>query len=145
MYKGNANCKVGRIQRGQGLSRLSFVESDSCGVITLTGTLEEGVGAQGQEDLHQVQAVAEQNGELPKSPVETPTHDHPSPRASGNDHFMQLLGKAKDPASERNLKISLIENPVGWCGSTMLTQHCFRRPMIGSRKSGRKALGWPGT
>ena len=38
--------RVGRIQRGQGLSRLNFVESDSDGVATLTGTAEEGVGAQ---------------------------------------------------------------------------------------------------
>ena len=51
----------------------------------------------------------------------------------------------KMPVSERNLEISLIENPVGQCGSTMLIRHCFRRPMIGWRKSGRKALGRPGT
>ena len=72
------------------------MESDSRGVATLTGTVEEGVEAQGQEELHQVQAGAEQNGELPTSPVETPTHGHPSPRTSGNDHLMELLGKAKD-------------------------------------------------
>ena len=72
------------------------MESDSRGVATLTRTVEEDVGAQGQEELHQVQAGAEQNGELPTSPIETPTHDHPSPRTSGNDYFMQLLGKAKD-------------------------------------------------
>ena len=54
------------------------------------------MGAQGQEELHQVQAGAEQNGELPTGPVETPIHDHPSPRTSGNNHLMQLLGKAKD-------------------------------------------------
>ena len=63
---------------------------------TLTETVEEGVGAQGQGELHQVQAVTKQNGELPAAPVETPTNDHPSPRTSGNDHLMQLLGKAKD-------------------------------------------------
>ena len=88
--------RVGRIRRGQGLLRLNLVESDSCCVATLTWTMEEGVGAQGQEELHQVQAGAEQNGKLPTSPVETPTHDHPSPRTSVNDHLMQLLGKAKD-------------------------------------------------
>ena len=72
------------------------MESDSRGVATLTGTVEEGVGAQGQEELHQVQAGTEQIGELSTSPVETPIHDHPSPRTSGNDHLMQVLGKAKD-------------------------------------------------
>ena len=36
------------------------MEPDSCGVATLTGTVEEGVGAQGQEELHQVQAGTEQ-------------------------------------------------------------------------------------
>ena len=40
---------VGRIPRGQGLSRLNLVEPDSRGVATLTWTVEEGVGAQGQE------------------------------------------------------------------------------------------------
>ena len=40
--------------------------------------------SQGQEELHQVQAGTEQNGELS---VETPTNDHPSPRTSGNDHL----------------------------------------------------------
>ena len=44
--------RVRRIRRGQGLSRLNLVEPDSRGVATLTGTVEEGVGAQGQEDLH---------------------------------------------------------------------------------------------
>ena len=87
---------VGRIRRGQGLSRLNLVEPDSRGVATLTGTVEEGVGAQGQEELHQVQAGTEQNGELSTGPVDTSTHDHPSPRTSGNDHLIQLLGKAKD-------------------------------------------------
>ena len=137
--------RVGRIRRDKGLSRLNLVESDSCGVATLTGTVEEGMGAQGQEELHQVQAGAEQNGELPTSPVETPTHDHPSPRTCGNDHLMQRLGKAKDACLRKKSRDFLIEYPVGWCGSTMLTQHCFRRPMIGWRKSGRKALGQPGT
>ena len=85
-----------RIRRGQGLSRLNLVEPDSRGVATLTGTVEEGVGAQGQDELHQVQAGTEQIGELSTSPVETPIHDHPSPRTSGNDHLMQVLGKAKD-------------------------------------------------
>ena len=47
-------------------------------------------------EFHQVQAVTEQNGEPPASPSETPTNDHPSPRTSGNDQLMQLLGKAKD-------------------------------------------------
>ena len=101
--------------------------------------------AQGQEEPHQVQARTGQNSELFTGPVETPTHDHPSPRTSGNDQLMQLLGKAKMPVSERNLEISLIGNPVGRCGSTMLIRHCFRKPMIGWRKSGRKALGRPGT
>ena len=34
--------RVGRIRSGQGLSRLNLVESDSCGVATLTETVEEG-------------------------------------------------------------------------------------------------------
>ena len=84
--------RISRIRRGQGLSRLNLVEPDSCGLATLTETVEEFVGAQGQGELHQVQAVTEQNGELPAAPVETPT----SPRTSGNDQLMQLLGKAKD-------------------------------------------------
>ena len=88
--------RVSRIRRGQCLSRLNFVEPDSNDVATLTGTVEEGVGAQAQEELHQVQAGTEQNGELFTGPVETPTHDHPSPRTSGNDQLMQLLSKAKD-------------------------------------------------
>ena len=137
--------RVSRIRRGQGLSRLNFVAPDSRGVATLTGTVEKGVGAQGQEELHQVQAGTEQNGELSAVLVETPTNDHPSPRSSGNDHLMQLLGKAKDACLRKNLGISLVENPVGWCGSTVLIWHCFRMPMIGWRKSGRKALGRPGT
>ena len=64
---------VSRIQRGQGLSRLNLVEPDSCGVATLTRTVKEGVGAQGQEELHQVQAGTEQSGELSAGPVEPPT------------------------------------------------------------------------
>ena len=88
--------RVGRIRRGQGLLRLNLVESDSCGVATLTETVEEGVRVQVQEELHEVQVGAEQNSELPTSPVETPTHDPTSSRTSGNDHLMQLLGKAKD-------------------------------------------------
>ena len=88
--------RVSRIRRGQGISRLNLVEPDSHGVATLTGTVVEGVGAQGQEELHKVQAGTEQNGELFTGLVETPTHYHPSPRTSGNDHLMQLLGKAKD-------------------------------------------------
>ena len=72
------------------------MEPDYSSVATLTETVEEGVGAQGQEELHQVQAGTEQNGELFTGPVETPAHDHPSPRTSGNDHLMQLLIKAKD-------------------------------------------------
>ena len=72
------------------------MEPDSRGIATLPGTVEEGVGAQGQEELHQAQAWTEQDGELFTGPVETPTHDHPSPRTSGNDHLMQHLGKAKD-------------------------------------------------
>ena len=88
--------KITRIRRGQGLSRLNLMEPDSCGLAALTETVEEGVGAQGQGQLHQVQAVTEQNGELPAAPVETPTNEHPSPRTSGNDQLMQLLGKAKD-------------------------------------------------
>ena len=85
-----------RIRRGQSLLRLNLVEPYSRGVATLTGTVEEGVRAQGKEELHQVHAGTEQNGELFTGPVETPTHDYPSPRTSGNDHLMQLLGKAKD-------------------------------------------------
>ena len=77
------------------------MEPDSCGVATLTWTVEEGVGAQGQEELHQVQAGTEQNGELSAAPVETPPNDHPSPRTSGNDHLMQLLGKAKDACLQK--------------------------------------------
>ena len=88
--------RVSRIRRGQGLSRLNLVEPDSRSVATPTETMEEGVRAQGQEEPHQVQAGTGQNGELFTGPVETPTHDHPSPRTSGNDHLMQLLGKAKD-------------------------------------------------
>ena len=61
--------RVSRIRRGQGLSRLNLVEPDSRGVATLTGTVEEGVGAQGQEELHQVQAGTEQNGELSAVPL----------------------------------------------------------------------------
>ena len=88
--------RVSRIRRGQGLSRLNLVEPDSRSVANLTETVEEGVRAQGQEEPHQVQAGTGQNGEMFTGPIETPTHDHPSPRTSGNDHLMQLLGKAKD-------------------------------------------------
>ena len=88
--------RVSRIRRGQGLTRLNLVEPDSCGVATLTGTVEKGVRAQEPEEPRQVQAGTGQNGELFTGPVETPTHDHPSLRTSGNDHLMQLLGKAKD-------------------------------------------------
>ena len=49
--------RVFRILRGQCLSRLNLVESDSCGVATLTGTEEEGVRTQGQEELHQVAMI----------------------------------------------------------------------------------------
>ena len=58
--------------------------------------------SQGQEELHQVQAGTEQNGELSAILVETPTNDHLSPRTSGNDHLMQLLGKAKDACLQKN-------------------------------------------
>ena len=51
--------RISRIRRGQGLSRLNLVEPDSCGLATLTETVEQGVGAQGQGKLHQVQAVTE--------------------------------------------------------------------------------------
>ena len=78
--------RVSRIRRGQGLSRLNLVEPDSRSVATLTETVEEGVRAQGQEEPHQVQAGTGQNGALFTGPVETPRHDHPSPRTSGNDH-----------------------------------------------------------
>ena len=88
--------RVGIIRRGQGLSRLNLVEPDSCGVATLTGTVEEGVGAQGQEELQQVQAGTEQNGELSTGPVETLPHDNPSSRLCGNDHLIPLLGKGKE-------------------------------------------------
>ena len=79
--------RISRIQRGQGLSRLNLVEPDSPGLATLTETVEEGVGAQGEGEFHQVQAVTEQNGEPPAAPAETPTNDHPSPSTSGNDHL----------------------------------------------------------
>ena len=59
------------------------------------------MGAQGQEELHQVQAGTEQNGELSAVPVETPTNDYPSPKTSDNDHLMQLLGKAKDACLQK--------------------------------------------
>ena len=72
------------------------MEPDSPGLATLTETVEEGVRALGQEEAHQVQARSGQNDELFTGPVETPSHYHPSPRTSGNDHLMQLLGKAKD-------------------------------------------------
>ena len=72
------------------------MEPDSRGLATLTETVEEGVRAQGQGEPHQVQARTGQNGELFTGPVETPSHYHPSPRTSGNDHLMLLLGKAKD-------------------------------------------------
>ena len=88
--------RVSRIRRGQGLLRLNLVELDSRGIFTLTGTVEEGVGAQGQEELPLVQAGTEQTGELFTGPVETPKLDHTSPRTIGHDHLMQLLGKAKD-------------------------------------------------
>ena len=88
--------RISRIRRGQGLSRLNLVEPDSRGLANLTETVEEGVGAQGKGELHQLQAVTEQNGELPAAPIETPTNDNPSPRTSDNDQLMQLLGKAKD-------------------------------------------------
>ena len=45
------------------------------------------MGAQGEGEFHQVQAVTEQNGEPPAAPAETPTNDHPSPSTSGNDHL----------------------------------------------------------
>ena len=88
--------RISRIRRGQVLSRLNLVEPDSRGLATLTETVEEGFGAQGEREFNQVQAVTEQNGELPAAPAETPTNDHPIPRTSGNDQLMQLLGKAKD-------------------------------------------------
>ena len=56
--------------------------------------------AQGKEELHQVQAGTEQNGELFIVPVVTATHDYLCPWTSGNDHF---LAKQKMPVSERNL------------------------------------------
>ena len=88
--------RISRIRRGEGLSRLNLVEPDPRGLATLTETVEEGVGAQGEGEFHQVKAVTKQNGELPAAPAETPTNDHPSPRTSGNDPVTQLLGKAKD-------------------------------------------------
>ena len=48
------------------------MEPDSHGAVTLTGTVEEGVGAQGQEELHQVQAGTEQNGELLQAMLKLP-------------------------------------------------------------------------
>ena len=121
------------------------METDSRGVATLTETVEEGVGAQGQEEPHQVQAGTGQNSELFTGPVETPIHYRPSPRTSGNDHLMQLLSKAKDACLQKKPGDFADRNPWGWCGSTMLIWHCFRRPMIGWRKSGRKALVRTGT
>ena len=122
------------------------MEPDSCGLATLTGSVEGGrCGSPGTGRASPSSGRTEQNGELFAGPIEAPTHDHPSPRISGNDHLMQLLGKTKMPVSERNLAISLIENSVVRCSSTMLVRHCFRRAMIGWRKSGRKVLGWPGT
>ena len=44
--------RVGRIRQGKSLARLNFVEPDSRGVAALTGTEEECVGAQVQEELH---------------------------------------------------------------------------------------------
>ena len=52
--------RISRIRRGEGLLRLKLVEPDSGGLATLTETVEEGVGAQGQGELHQVQAVTVQ-------------------------------------------------------------------------------------
>ena len=77
------------------------MEPDSHGVVTLTETVEEGVRAQGQEEPHQVQAGTGQNGGLFSGPVETPKHDRPSPRTSGYDHLMQLLGKAKNACLQK--------------------------------------------
>ena len=90
--------RVGRIRRGKGLSRLNLVEPDSHGVAALTGTEKECVEAQEREELHQVQSErAEPSDELCTGPAETCTHDiDPSPRTSGKDLFMQLLGKAME-------------------------------------------------
>ena len=121
------------------------MEPDSRGVATLTETVEEGVGAQGQEEPHQVQAGTGQNSELFTGPVETPIHYRPSPRTSGNDHLMQLLSKAKDACLQKKPGDFADRNPWWWCGSTKLIWHCFRRPMIGWRKRGRKALVRTGT
>ena len=136
--------RISRIRRGQGLSRLNLVEHDSCGLATLTETVEEGVGAQGQGELHQVQAVTEQNGELPASPFETPTNDHPSPRTSGNDQLMQLLGKAKDACLRKKPGDFSGRKPWGAVRFNHVDT-ALPLPMIGWRKSGRKALGRPGT
>ena len=90
--------------------------------------------------------MVEPNGELSTDPAESRTHDtDASPRTSGNDLFVQLLGKAKDACLQKNLEIFLIGNPVEWCSSTMFIRHCWRMPLIGWRKSGRTALGQPGT
>ena len=59
------------------------------------------MGAQGQEELHQVKAGTEQYCDLSTSPVETPTHDHTSPRTSDHDHLMEPLGKAKDACLQK--------------------------------------------
>ena len=124
--------RVSRIRRSQGLSRLNLVEPDSRGVATLTGTVEEDVRAQGQEETHQVQVGTGQNGKLFTGLVETPTLDHPRQRTSGNDHLMPLLGKAKDTCLRKKHGDFADGKPWGRCGSTI--RHCFRRPMIGGER-----------
>ena len=137
--------RVGRIRRGQGLSRLNLLEPDSHGVATLTGTVEVGVGAQGQEELYQVQAGTEQNGELSTSPVETPTHDHTSPRTSGNDHLMQLLGKAKDTCLRKEPGDFSDRKPRGAVRFNYADTALLQEAYDWVEKECRKVLGRPGT
>ena len=65
------------------------MEPDSRGLATLTETVEEGVGAQGQGEFRQVQAGTEQNGEPPAAPAKTPPNDHPRPNPSRCQNYGQ--------------------------------------------------------
>ena len=97
--------------------------------------------AQEREELHRVQSERAEPSILILLNL---THMISTP-APGQVAMISSWAKQRMPVSERNLEIFLIENFVGWCGSIMLIRHCSRRPMIGWRKSGRKALGQPGT
>ena len=64
--------RLGRIRRGQGLSRLNLVEPEPHGVAALTGTEEGCMEAQEQKKLHQVQTERdERNGEICTDPAES--------------------------------------------------------------------------